>query len=405
MSEKASLQLEKEDRFDRFRRISWWDQEKLSASRILVIGAGALGNEILKNLALLGVGNILVADMDLIENSNLSRSILYRARDDGRRKAEVAAAAARDIYPEINTHWFHGDVVYDLGLGAYGWADVVIAGLDNREARLQVNRNCWKANTPWIDGATEVLQGVVRVFVPPGGPCYECTLNELDWKVLKERHGCAGLRADEMKLGRVPTTPTTASLIASMECQEAIKMLHGLNGLAGKGMVFNGMTYDTYVVSYQSNDDCLSHETFEHIVKLDRSAHNTTVGDMLGIVRSHLGDDAILEFNHEILISFHCAPCQNAEEIFRPLESVNEHAARCHGCGQMREVRSAHYADGSEDFLDRTFVEMGVPLFDYAVGREGLSQIAFEFSADAAAVLGPLKKAGEQAGVHEGVKS
>jgi molybdopterin/thiamine biosynthesis adenylyltransferase len=397
VSERATLQLEKEDRFDRFRRISWWDQDKLIASKILVIGAGALGNEILKNLALLGVGNIMVADMDLIENSNLSRSILYRATDDGKRKAEIAAARARDIYPEINTHWFHGDVVYQLGLGVYGWADLVIAGLDNREARLQVNRNCWKANTPWIDGATEILQGVVRVFVPPDGPCYECTLGELDWKVLKDRHGCAGMRAEEMQLGRVPTTPTTASLIASLECQEAIKMLHGLDVLAGKGMVFNGMTYDTYIVSYQTNPDCLSHETYEKVIRLDRSAHRTTVREMLDIVRSHLGSEAVLEFNHEILIKFSCASCQNSEDVFRPLESVNEATARCRGCAQMREVTSAHFADGSEDFLDRTFVEMGVPPFDYVVGREGLSQLAFEFSGDAASVLGPL--------FHEGVQS
>ena len=68
-----------DDRFDRFRLIGWWDQEKLAAARVLVIGAGALGNEILKNLALLGGGNVLVADMDRIENSNLSRSVRRRS--------------------------------------------------------------------------------------------------------------------------------------------------------------------------------------------------------------------------------------------------------------------------------------------------------------------------------------
>ena len=117
------------------------------------VGAGALGNEIVKNLALLGVGNVLIADMDRIENSNLSRSILYRAEDNGRFKAEAAAEAARNIWPQINAHAFVGNVVYDLGIGVYRWADVVIGGLDNREARLAINRNCWRVNRPWIDGA------------------------------------------------------------------------------------------------------------------------------------------------------------------------------------------------------------------------------------------------------------
>lgn len=390
MNEKPHLQLGREDRFDRLRRISWWDQERLKASKILVIGAGALGNEILKNLALLGVGHVFVADMDLIENSNLSRSILYREKDDGERKAEIAAARARDIYPDINAHWFHGNVVYQLGLGVYGWADLVIAGLDNREARLQVNRNCFKANTPWIDGATEILQGVVRVFVPPAGPCYECTMSEADWQVLKQRHGCAGMQAEEMQLGRVPTTPTTSSIVAGLECQEAVKMLHGLEVLSGRGMVFNGMTYDVYVVRYQAKEDCLSHETYEQVVPLDRSAHHTTASEMLDIARSQLGDEAVLEFNHEILVSFHCASCQTSEDVFRPLGSVPERTARCPKCERMREVRSVQTIDGSEDFLDRTLAETGVPPFDYVMGRVGLAQIAFELSGDAAAVLGPL---------------
>ncbi|HEY8669164.1 MAG TPA: ThiF family adenylyltransferase, partial [Tepidisphaeraceae bacterium] len=138
-----------EDRFHRFSLIGWWDQKKLAAAKVLVIGAGALGNEIVKNLALLGVGNVLIADMDRIENSNLSRSVLYRAQDNGRPKAEVAAEAARDIYPAIKAHHFNGNVVYDLGLGVFRWADVVIGGLDNREARLAINRACWKVNRPW----------------------------------------------------------------------------------------------------------------------------------------------------------------------------------------------------------------------------------------------------------------
>ena len=88
-----------EDRFARLRLIGWWDQERLARARVVVIGAGALGNEIVKNLALLGLRNVFVADRDQIENSNLSRSILFRERDCGRSKAVVAAERAAEIYP------------------------------------------------------------------------------------------------------------------------------------------------------------------------------------------------------------------------------------------------------------------------------------------------------------------
>src|SRR5689334_9636107 len=170
-------------RFDRFKLIAWWDQQRLARARVLVIGAGALGNEIIKNLALLGIGNLLIADMDRVENSNLSRSVLYREQDNGALKATTAALAAKEIYPDVKAHAFNGNIVHDLGLGAFRWADVVLGGLDNREARLAINRNCWKVNRPFIDGAIESIDGSARVFVPDG-PCYECTMNQQDWKLL-----------------------------------------------------------------------------------------------------------------------------------------------------------------------------------------------------------------------------
>ena len=157
---------ESEDRFHRFRLIGWWDQERLSQAKILVVGAGALGNEIVKNLALLGIGNILVLDMDRIENSNLSRSVLYREEDNGLPKAQVAAREAQEIYPQANVHYLDGNVIHDVGMGVFGWADLVLGGLDNREARLTINRHCYRLGRPWIDGAIEQIQGMARMFVP-----------------------------------------------------------------------------------------------------------------------------------------------------------------------------------------------------------------------------------------------
>ncbi|OPZ74984.1 MAG: Sulfur carrier protein ThiS adenylyltransferase [Verrucomicrobia bacterium ADurb.Bin474] len=113
-----------EDRFSRFGLIDWWDQSKLRSAKILVVGAGAIGNEILKNLALLGVGHVLVIDLDSIEISNLSRSVLFRPSDVGRQKADVAAERTRDLYPECKVKALSGNVMHDLGLGVFGWADV-----------------------------------------------------------------------------------------------------------------------------------------------------------------------------------------------------------------------------------------------------------------------------------------
>jgi len=387
----AQLRPPSADRFDRFRQIEWWDQAKLEAARVLVIGAGALGNEILKNLALLGVGNVFVADLDTIETSNLSRSILYRERDTGSPKSAVAARVVREIYPAMRVAHFHGDVIFDLGLGVYRWADLVIGGLDNREARLHVNRCCYKLNRTWIDGATETLQGVVRVFTPPEGPCFECTMTAADWTVLQERRGCAGLRIEGLPPGRVPTTPVTASIVAALQTQEALKVLHGLDGLAGKGMVFNGMINDAYVFDCHRGDECNSHDTFAEVVPLAASVHSSTPRQFLGEAQARLGDGAVLELTHELLVAFECAQCGHGESVLRPLPNVAESRATCPGCGQLRRPVTTRSIVGTEDFLDRTWSELGLPPFDIVAARRDLESIGLECSGDAAAVLGELR--------------
>src|SRR4026208_1555396 len=94
------LWIDDEDRYSRLRLIAWWDQQKLSKARILVVGAGAIGNEVLKNLALLEIGTVYIVDFDRVELSNLARSVLFRPSDRGRPKAEAAAEAMRTLNPD-----------------------------------------------------------------------------------------------------------------------------------------------------------------------------------------------------------------------------------------------------------------------------------------------------------------
>ena len=84
-----------------------------------------------------------------------------------------------------------GNVLADLGLGLFRWAQVVVGALDNREARVFVNGACARVGRPWMDGGIEVIQGVVRGFAPPTTACYECTMSQVDWKVLNQRRSCA----------------------------------------------------------------------------------------------------------------------------------------------------------------------------------------------------------------------
>ncbi len=379
-----------EGRFSRFELIGWWDQARLARAKVLVIGVGALGNEIVKNLALLGVGKIFAVDLDLVENSNLSRSVLFRESDMGKSKVEAAAQRAREIYPDVRVQPFRGNAVYDLGLGLYRWADVVLGGLDNREARVAINRSAARMGKTWIDGAIERLDGVARVFDPAIGPCYECTMGENDWKMLEARRSCALLSRSDMELGKTPTTPTTASVIAGIQTQEAIKQLHGLQTLSGQGFVFDGTFHQSYVVTYSRKDDCPSHDPYEPIVELPWRVQTTRSGDLLERVKSDLGPNAVIETNQDLLEALECLKCRETEPFLSSLGKVSEAAGRCPKCGEPRTPHMYHTIGAESEVLDRTLGELGVPAWDVLGGRAGFAQRYYEFSADAAEVLGPL---------------
>jgi adenylyltransferase/sulfurtransferase len=380
----------REDRFDRFKLIGWWDQSKLSAAKVLVVGAGALGNEIVKNLALLGIGNILIADMDRVENSNLSRSVLYRESDNGRFKADVAAEAAKSIYPNIRVHAFNGNVVHDLGMGAFRWADLIIGGLDNREARLAINRQCHRVNRPWIDGAIEAIAGTARVFLPGDAPCYECTMSQTDWQLLQSRRSCNLLSRSDMEQGKTPTTPTIASIIAGVQCQEALKLLHGMQSLAGSGWVFDGLSASSYVVEFQRKDDCLSHETLSHVHALDAGVDDLTVGDLVSEAQRQL-PGVQLESCRDVLQSLDCPRCGTSEKLFVSLGKVRAEKAFCPQCpGVRREVKTFFRIGDDPELMDRTLGQIGIPPLDIVVARRGDEVIGFELSGDRQRVLGSL---------------
>jgi adenylyltransferase/sulfurtransferase len=380
-----------EERFSRFRLIGWWDQEKIRSARVLVIGAGALGNEILKNLALLGFANIVVVDLDSIEASNLSRSILYRSSDIGRAKTEAAADAVRNILPGARVRAITADVVHGLGLGLFGWADLVLAGLDNREARLWINRACWKMSRPWIDGAIEGINGVARVFVPGVPPCYECTLGETDWAILNKRMSCNLLLLENDTEGKVATTPTISSIIAGLQVQEAVKLLHGLPVLAGKGFVFEGLNHTSYRVEYTENPACMSHYTLGEVTVLEESSGSLTLAQCLTRARRDLGvEEVTLEFSRDVIHKLSCANCKTDEELFAAVGTVPYAEGRCSACGQMRAVITVHSYNGTEAFGDRPLDQMGLPPFDVFTARSAEREVAYVVAGDATAVLGPL---------------
>jgi len=352
------LLIDDGDRYGRFRLISWWRQEKLAAAKVLVVGAGALGNEVLKNLALLGVGQVYLIDYDTIESTNLTRSVLYRESDAGRSKAERAAAALKSINPDVRVHAVNGNVISDLGLGVYAEMDVVIGCLDNREARLWINRQCWKVNRPWVDGAIQEISGVVKVFVPPDSACYECGMTERDYQLINLKYSCPLLKREDIAEGKVPTAPTISSMIAGLQTQEALKLLHGLPVKPGAAMVWNGESNNFYTTQYQRKENCLSHETYGEPLPLPIGA-----GDPVESLFAACGGRELL-LDRDLLVSVECPACKVTRDVYRPVAQVSMREGRCASCGAVMRTTIVHTVERGSPLAARSLREVGVAPYD-----------------------------------------
>lgn len=172
-----------------------WDQEILSDGCVMIVGVGALGCEIAKDFALMGVGKLILVDLDLIETSNLSRQMLFRPGDEGRPKAEVAAERLKEMNPFLEVDYYF-EKLQKLPMEVYESSDVVVMALDNFNARLDLNKICLRLNKPCVEGGTIGFEGHCQIIIPEGsGIQYKNRETEIDklvetklWELSEEEY-------------------------------------------------------------------------------------------------------------------------------------------------------------------------------------------------------------------------
>src|ERR1044072_4253440 len=155
-------------RYQRLNEIEGWDSARVKNGRVIVIGCGALGNEVVKSLALVGWGTIILVDFDKVEESNLTRSIFFRQENCGQPKAVVLANAIREVNPDCCAIALTGDISQVVSLGMVARSHLVVGCIDNIQARLVANRLSGTAGRLFIDGGLSIWQGTVSTFANPG---------------------------------------------------------------------------------------------------------------------------------------------------------------------------------------------------------------------------------------------
>lgn len=348
-----------QDRYARHSLIPNWKQERLAEAKVAVVGCGALGNEVLKNLALLGVGNIWVIDYDTIEVHNLTRSVLFRESDIGRYKAEVVTQRLKELNPDIHIHPIIGKLETDFGRGLLSEMDVVVGCLDSVRARRLLNKRCYSAGVPWIDGGINHSSGNVALFDPrePETACYRCKMDTSAWERFNERYSC-GLLKDSYQEPRIATTIMTASVVAAYQAEVTVQLLLGSSNLqSGTQLVLPvSQPLGFLTIKFPVDKECPDH----HSIPEERNEElpQFSLADTPAQVATKLGldQDWKLELPFDFVSKAVCRKCGTVELIGTPRDQVRQSQKICSKCGYRdREIPHYYRLDHTHEDANRPF--------------------------------------------------
>ncbi|MBN1802446.1 MAG: ThiF family adenylyltransferase [Candidatus Lokiarchaeota archaeon] len=264
-----------DDIYDRQKRIKGWDQKRISNATIMVIGAGATGNEVVKNLVLFGIGKIILVDYDTINVSNLNRCVLFNIKSAQKNeyKADVVKEACKDLNPDVEIASLKENLS-DIDKNLYK-CDVVCSCVDNVEARIEANNYAYYYGTPFVDSGIDEFFGSVQAVYSrvPDAACLQCGISGKDLDIMWKRFSCTGQEIESENgetVGKIATIITTTSIIGGIQAQQVLQFVLGVDyykkhghwnldigePLVGKQLNYNGHTNKFDIIEKVKNPSC-----------------------------------------------------------------------------------------------------------------------------------------------------
>ena len=331
--------------------------------KILVVGAGAGGNEVLKNLLLMGFGNITIVDFDTVEDSNLSRTTLFCKEDIGKSKSLVAAERLKTmaLHDNPNIIGLNGNLMTDFGKGLFIDHDIVICCVDTQKCRAYINDWCVRTKTPFFEMGFAEYDVDICFFAPEGtmtqsdGTIIEklpsdngvfptfngnfpvCLREEIGFGNFEEkRNSCSGYKVKDVNLAKIPTIQVSAAMAGVLVATELIKYLDGKDRIRNKMLLYFGLTYETMICSYSRNPKCVIHD--EHIdINTHISNENETIGELINKLEQKFGGNVLLTLPDEYIISGKCHACGKTIHYNKRRSEVWDEERWCDDCKNKYE--------------------------------------------------------------------
>ncbi len=375
-------------------------RERARRLAVAVVGAGALGNEVIKNLALLGVGRLAVFDRDRLEASNLTRSVLYCMGDSSRHvaeatpKARLAAIRAKELNPDVQTGWMASDIA-EVGASHWREFDLVFSCLDNARARLDLSRLCLRTDRLLVDGGLGLANssdGLISIFPGRSGPCYACRKGrqrraELIAELYARTVPCWAKDAEARDAGFVATTPLLASAVAAFQVELGLRAAFSAEERTlDRGEAIRLRMHPAPAISrfvFDPSPNCPLHfdTEFEWLAIPGRS-DQWSVRQLLDAAGEH---DSYLALDGAIVCRAVCPTCQFEWSPMRRRRCLGTTA--CPACGDlgMRELDALTQVERDSVWAERSLTELGLPtgdLHEIVTPRAGGRRIWVELTGD-----------------------
>ena len=329
-----------------------YDPGRLHAARVLVVGLGALGQNVLQNLTLSGVGNLLLIDFDEFEDHNATRSPFYPTAADraagpgagsgmagagsgGLAKAPVVAAqvAARSTAPEPAVRYVEG-LVQQAGDGPIRWAEVVVSAVDSNSARAWLAERCRVHGRPMVEGGFSGPDfNLVAFSGATGAPCYRCHSGARASSASCTQYALAAEAASI-----IPAIQTTAAVLGGLMSEQVIQILHGDFDRFGRQIFGNVRRLELRTTWLQTNPECPGqHAVLPVLAELPPPAEPAggaapaTLGELVTLAGTELGPGWLM-LAEPAIIAQPCTRCTTLCRV-RATEAAWLRRPRCVACG------------------------------------------------------------------------
>jgi adenylyltransferase/sulfurtransferase len=256
-----------------FENIGPEGQGKISASKVLLVGCGALGSTIADLLTRAGIGHLRIVDRDIIELHNLQRQTLF-SEDDVRKRLPKAVAAQnrlRSVNSEIEIEGTAADFNYASGPALADGFDIILDGTDNFETRFLLNDLAIDRRMPWVYGGAVGADGIVKAVIPGRTSCLRCLMDSVPSPGETPTCETAGILA------------STAVIVASLQVSLALRILTGVEE-NGDMYIVNAWLPQVRRISSSRLDDCPA---------CVRGNHSYLAGDIAGSATLLCGRDTV----------------------------------------------------------------------------------------------------------------